>query len=191
MGGVSFIIYTNDINVNIDFINAFMSLKHRGPDDSNYLKISTDNLNNLNPSQLQTVQLKLSKDELRNYKQYNFILGYHRLSINDLSFNGTQPFEDPIIHKMLEYPDIRNRPQRQLICNGEIYNYNDLLSEYKFTDKNLSSNSDVEIILPLYIELHDIKDTLNKLDGEYAFILTENIKTFELKKLMYLHVEIF
>lgn len=182
MGGQTFIIYTNGINVNIDFINAFMSLKHRGPDDSNYITLSTDNLNDLNQHQMQTVHLRLTKDELRKYVQYNFIMGYHRLSINDLSYNGSQPFEDPIMYKLMEHPELRDRPPRQLICNGEIYNYNALKEEYKFGDKDLSSNSDVEIIMPLYIENNNIEECLLNLDGEFAFILTENIKTFELKK---------
>lgn len=181
MGGLTYIIYKNDINVNIDFINAFMSLKHRGPNDSNYIIVSTDNLNNLNAPQMQLVHLKLSKDELRKYVQYNFLIGYHRMSINDLSYNASQPFEDPIVHKILEYPELRNRPGRQLICNGEIYNYPDLKETNKYTDKDLSSSSDVEIIMPLYIN-YGIEETLNKLDGEFAFVLSENIKTFELKK---------
>lgn len=182
MGGFEFIIYTNDTTINIDFINSFMNTKHRGPDDSNYTSMSTDNLNNLSSVQQQTVQLSLSKDELRNYKQYNFIFGHHRLCINDASYNASQPFEDPIINKIMEYPDLRTRPDRRLMCNGEIYNYKELVTENGFTDKDLASTCDVEIILPLYIK-NGIEDTLAKLDGEYSFILTEGIKTFKLRNL--------
>lgn len=182
MGGFEFIIYTNDTTINIDFINSFMNMKHRGPDDSNYTSMSTDNLNNLSSVQQQTVQLSLSKDELRNYKQYNFIFGHHRLCINDESYNASQPFEDPIINKIMEYPDLRTRPDRRLMCNGEIYNYKELVTDNEFTDKDLTSNCDVEVILPLYIK-NGIEDTLEKLDGEYSFILTEGIKTFKLRNL--------
>lgn len=182
MGGFEFIIHTNDTNINIDFINSFMNMKHRGPDDSSYTNMSTDNLNNLSSSQQQTVNLSLSKDELRNYKQYNFIFGHHRLCINDESYNASQPFEDPIVYKLMEYPELRTRPDRRLMCNGEIYNYTELVNDNKLTDKDLTSKCDVEVILPLYIK-NGLEDTLNKLDGEYSFILTESIKTFKLRNM--------
>jgi asparagine synthase (glutamine-hydrolysing) len=182
MGGFEFIIHTNDTSINIDFINSFMNMKHRGPDDSSYTNMSTDNLNNLSSVQQQTVNLSLSRDELRNYKQYSFIFGHHRLCINDESYNASQPFEDPIVYKLMEYPELRNRPDRRLVCNGEIYNYTELVNENEFSDKNLASKCDVEVILPLYIK-NGLNDTLQKLDGEYSFILTENIKTFKLRNL--------
>lgn len=181
MGGFEFIIHTNDTVINIDFINSFMKTKHRGPDDSNYVITSTDNLNNLNITQQQTIHLNLSKDEIRTYKQYNFIFAHHRLCVNDTSYNATQPFEDPIINKIISYPELRSRPDRKLLCNGEIYNYSELNNFHKFTDKDLSSLCDVEIILPLYIK-DGLESTLEQLDGEYSFILTESIKTFQLNK---------
>ena len=50
-------------------------------------------------------------------------IGFHRLAINDLSENGNQPFiSDNVI----------------LICNGEIYNYKQLASDYNI---KLKSNS--------------------------------------------------
>lgn len=182
MGGFEFIIYTNDTSINIDFINSFMRMKHRGPDDSNFVILSSDNLNNLNQIQQQTIQLTLTKDEIMTYKQYHFVFAHHRLSINDNSYNATQPFEDPIINKIMTYPELRNRPDRRLLCNGEIYNYSELRDSYELTDKDLSSTSDVEVILPLYIK-NGLESTLEMLDGEYSFVLTENIKTFQLNKI--------
>lgn len=182
MGGFEFIIHTNDTKININMISSFMKMKHRGPDDSNYISTSTDNLNNLNTTQRQTIELSLTKDEIRTYTQYNFIFAHHRLFINDISYNATQPFEDPIVNKLLKYSELRTRPDRKLLCNGEIYNYQDLISLHQFTDKDLSSTCDVEIILPLYIK-DDLITMLNSIDGEYAFILTENIKTYQLSKL--------
>lgn len=179
MGGISLIISNN--NTNLDFVKSFMNIKHRGPDDSSYLTLSTDNLNNLSNIQQQTINLTLSKNELRLYKQYHFTLGYHRLCINDYTFNATQPFEDPIMNKILKYKDLQNRPLRKLICNGEIYNYNQLLNDNNFTDHDLSSSCDVEIILPLYIK-YGLEEMISKLDGEFAFCITENINTFELTK---------
>jgi asparagine synthase (glutamine-hydrolysing) len=182
MGGMSIIIYNNDSTINIDFVNSFMNIKHRGPNDSNYITLSTDNLNNLSNVQQQNVYLKLSKDELRTYKQYHFALGYHRLSINDISYNGTQPFQDPIMNKLLTYKDLQIRPSTTLMANGEIYNYKDLVLDNQFTDRDLSSTSDVEVILPLYIK-YGLIDTISKLDGEFTFCITENINTFELSKI--------
>ena len=181
MGGLTFIVYTDNTNINIDYINAFMNTKHRGVDDSNIVRLSTDNLNNLSNIQMQTINLRLSKDEIRRYKQYHFLLGYHRMSINDSTFNATQPFEDPIMNKLLKYPELRSRPNRRLMCNGEIYNYNELISVEEFSDGDLSSSCDVEVILPLYIK-YGITDTLEKLNGEFSFVITENINTFELDR---------
>jgi asparagine synthase (glutamine-hydrolysing) len=182
MGGFEFIIHTNDVNINIDMINSFMKMKHRGPDDSTYITMSTDNLNNLNNIQKNSIQLSLTKHDIRTYKQYSFIFAHHRLTINDTSYNASQPFQDPIPYELITYPELRNRPDRRLLCNGEIYNYNELKESNKFTDKDLSSMCDVEIILPLYIK-NGLQKTLDILDGEFSFILTENIKTFQLSKL--------
>ena len=176
MGGISFIIYS-DTNINIDFIKKFMEIKHRGISDSNHIIESSIDLNTLNNQQQQQVALDLSRNDIRTYIKYTFVLGFHRMCINDVSFNGTQPFEDPILNKLKSYPELRNRPNRKLICNGEIYNYTDLIKSNNFTDKDLCSSCDVEIILPLYIK-SDIVNTINNLDGEFAFVLTENIQTY-------------
>ena len=182
MGGLTFIIYVTGTNINIDFINAFVDTKHRGPDDSNIVRLSTDNLNNLSYTQQQQVYLHLTKDQIKTYKQYNFIFGYHRLSINDLSYNALQPFEDPIPYKMIKYSDLRSRPNRRLLCNGEIYNYQQLVTENEFADKDLASNCDVEIIMPMYIK-YGLEELLKQINGEFAFIITENLNTYELNKL--------
>lgn len=191
MGGISFIIYT-DTNISIDFIKKFMDIKHRGISDSAYITESSINLNTLNTQQQQQVSLDLSRNDIRTYKMYTFVLGFHRMSINDTSYNATQPFEDPIINKLKVYPELRTRPNRKLICNGEIYNYSSLVTTNEFTDKNLSSSCDVEIILPLYIkylEKYDnnsdlaIVNTINDLDGEFTFVLTENLQTYITKKI--------
>lgn len=184
MGGITFIIY-NNTNINIDFIKSFMGIKYRGINDTNYITESSIDLNALNVQQLNQVALKLSKNEIQTYKQYSFVVGFHRMCVNDMSFNGSQPFQDPILHKLLEYPELNTRPLRKLICNGEIYNYKNIITTNEFTDKDICSESDVEIILPLYIKYNldensntALIKTLNDLDGDFAFVLTENIKTF-------------
>jgi len=88
-----------------------------------------------------------------NYKLHDDLyLGFHRLSINDLSDNGLQP----MTHKNCD-----------LICNGEIYNFRELKQKYNFIT---TSDSDCEVILHMYNRL-GIKDTVQQLDGVFSFIL--------------------
>jgi len=89
----------------------------------------------------------------------NVFFGFHRLSINDLSELGDQPFsfESDGLH---------------LICNGEIYNYKELTNMYGFSTK---SNSDCEIILHMYKHF-GIEKTITSLDGVFAFIIYDESK---------------
>lgn len=90
------------------------------------------------------------------------ILGFHRLGIMDPSLNGDQPFSYLRSDGSSVY----------LICNGEIYNYKDLISLYNLSPK---SNSDCEVILEMYIKF-GIDKTVRELQGEFAFII------FDVKK---------
>ena len=85
-------------------------------------------------------------------KYLQMILGFHRLAINGLNSESNQPivFEDVV-----------------LICNGEIYNYKQI---YSSMGSKSTTNSDCEIIIHLYIK-YGIEQTLNMLDGVYAFVL--------------------
>ena len=83
------------------------------------------------------------------------VLGFHRLAINDLSPLGDQPM---------------TLGNNTLICNGEIFNYHDLLKENDFDYK---STSDCEIILHMY-DRYGITETVSKLDAEFAFILYDS-----------------
>ena len=87
----------------------------------------------------------------------NNIFGFHRLAINDLSDNGMQPF----IHDNI-----------YLICNGEIYNHNNLKEKYNI---NTISNSDCEVIIHLY-KLLGIEETCKLLDGVFSFVLYDKDK---------------
>ena len=60
------------------------------------------------------------------------IMGFHRLCIMDKSELGNQPFE---------------YNNKSLICNGEIFNYKEIIEEFKF---KCVSQSDCEVILHLY-----------------------------------------
>jgi asparagine synthase (glutamine-hydrolysing) len=87
--------------------------------------------------------------------QSNIFLGFHRLSIIDQTSNGNQPFNIDGIY---------------LICNGEIYNHNDLKIQNDFITK---SNSDCEIIIHMY-KKYGILETIKNLDGVFAFILYDS-----------------
>lgn len=180
MGAIHFVIY--DIKnppKNLDFITDFAKSKHRGP---NSTTVSRDFTQNLSKIDINMVKYTLSKREIQEYKQYAFISGFHRMSINDLSISGNQPFESPPMHKIYEYPELKSQPKRTLLCNGEIYNYDELKKSENFTDKDLTSNCDIEILLPMY-QKYGLEDTLKKINGDYSFILTENLNTYILKNI--------
>lgn len=175
----------------ISFTNSFMNMKSRGQDDTQLIYDQGPIISHMNENQIKAV---LSRRELSEYKTLYFTYGFHRMNVNDLSIDGSQPFEDPIVCKISQYPELRYRPKRRLLCNGEIYNYHDLLAKYDFTDKDLQSKSDVEIILPIYINhcetdkgdkgdhsANGLTECLKELDGDFSFVLTENTSTFDLK----------
>ena len=76
--------------------------------------------------------------------------GFHRLCVNDLSYNGNQPFENKNVSMM---------------CNGEIYNHKKLKEEYSVSSQ---SDSDCEVILHLY-EKSETLGFIKKLDGVFGF----------------------
>lgn len=89
-------------------------------------------------------------------EKYTFI--FHRLAIHDLSPQGDQPF-------IFEFDD---GYKIELMCNGEIYNYNNLLKTYNI---HVKSNSDCEVIGHLiYLFKFDIMNVLQVLRGEFSFI---------------------
>lgn len=97
-------------------------------------------------------------------KQSNVKIGHRRLSINDLSEMGNQPFSN-------ESETI------WLACNGEIYNYWDLRNELEKNGHFFQSNSDNEAIIHAYEEW-GLKKCLDKLYGMFSFVLwDENLKT--------------
>ena len=82
-------------------------------------------------------------------------LGFRRLSIIDLE-NGMQPFFSPDKSVVL-------------VCNGEIYNYQELRADIEKRGHRTSTNCDVEIILFLYLEYG--VECIKKLNGQFAFAL--------------------
>ena len=84
------------------------------------------------------------------------ILGFHRLSIMGLTPSGMQPFE---------------LDGSYVVCNGELYGFEkekELLKQKGYTFK---SDSDCEIILPMYFEYG--VDMFKRFDAEFACIIFE------------------
>ena len=105
-----------------------------------------------------TVQRLLSNFKLlknRGPDQYslhivrNCIIGFQRLAINDTTSNGMQPFQLDDTFTM---------------CNGEIYNYDELCSGF-----TLKSKSDCEV-LPHLIKKYGMEKAVSLLDGVFAMI---------------------
>lgn len=82
------------------------------------------------------------------------VFGFHRLAVNGLTAAANQPFE---------------ALRCKLICNGEIYNYKELIARYNL-DEQCVSNSDCEVIIHLYKRL-GMEAMLNELDGVFSMVL--------------------
>ncbi len=131
MCGIWAYLLHKNIELNHDkILNNFMNIKGRGPDSLKFF----------------------------HYKN-KYMIGFHRLSIMDISPNGNQPFE---------YYDESTETKYTCVCNGEIYNANSIISslnnEYKFT-----SSSDCEVLIPLYIKYKE--NMVNYLDGVFSIII--------------------
>ena len=123
----------NNFKDNIEIKNKFKQnlsiLQDRGPDESSIVEFD------------------------------NFLIGFNRLSINNIK-NGSQPFF--------------SKCKRYLICfNGEIVNYKELIEfllqkNIKMTDKN-----EAEVILELY--LYYGEECLSFLKGMFAFVIIDKI----------------
>ena len=93
---------------------------------------------------------------LLEYQHGRFV--FHRLAIVDQSEQGQQPFQ---------------KKETVVVCNGEIYNEPQLRPEYEAQSYPFQSTSDCEILLPLYEE-HGAKGMMERLDGEFAFVLYDS-----------------
>ena len=101
--------------------------------------------------QYMTEGSKRGPDSTTYYTDRHCYLGFHRLAINGLNKKSGQP---------LFYKNY------VLICNGEIFNYKDLIIKHHLSPL---TQSDCEVIVLLY-EIMGIK-CLNELDGEFSFVL--------------------
>lgn len=93
-------------------------------------------------------------DDTRILPLDNATLGFERLAIMGLDEKGMQPFE---------------RKGNYVVCNGEIYGFRKIKAELEKEGFRFESDSDCEIILPLY-EKYGV-DTFYMLDAEFALII--------------------
>lgn len=79
----------------------------------------------------------------------------------DPTQKGHQPFQD--------------QPTGNVImCNGEIYNYEELKTTYE-NSYVFKSESDCEVLVPMYKEL-GIQRLCQKLDAEFAVVIWDHVK---------------
>jgi asparagine synthase (glutamine-hydrolysing) len=88
----------------------------------------------------------------------NRVFGFHRLAINGQSSSADQPF---------------HLKGCRLICNGEIYNYRELIEIHNLQGEYVS-NSDCEIIIHLYRKIGVLR-MIQALDGVFAFVLYDEL----------------
>ena len=91
-------------------------------------------------------------------------VGFHRLAIMDDNFRSNQPYVLEEVDKTIVF-----------ICNGEIYNYKNLIQKY---DLDISSNSDCLTIPKLYLKFYHEKEKFielfeKEIKAEFAFVLLE------------------
>ena len=86
-------------------------------------------------------------------------MAFHRLAIMGLNAAGMQPF---------------SMGKSKLVCNGEIYGFRPLKRRLEALGYTFASDSDCEILLPLYHE-YGLK-MFSMLDAEYALVLYDGDK---------------
>jgi len=91
------------------------------------------------------------------YDNVNYVYGFQRLSINDLSSNGDQPMKTE---------------KSVLMCNGEIFNHLSLISKYDLVCK---SQSDCEVLLHLYDKGLFSPELFREINGDFAMFIDDTL----------------
>lgn len=111
-------------------------------------------------AQYEVVKTALAKtisrgpDDSRIVDTGNGFLGFNRLAIMGLNASGMQPF---------------GLDGSWVVCNGEIYGFRPMRELLKTKGYTFKSDSDCEILLPLYKEYGT--DMFRMLDAEYALVI--------------------
>ncbi len=98
-------------------------------------------------------------DGTRFYENKSFLLGFKRLAIMGLTIEGMQPF-------CLE--------DNAIVCNGEIYGFERFRSELRGKGYSFKSDSDCEVLLPLYKKYGC--NMFSLLDAEFACVIYDGKK---------------
>lgn len=127
-----FVGFTNFIGDNGDTLEKMMNrIRHRGPDSDG------------------------------KYVDENVAMGFRRLSIIDLSDNGSQPLFNEDRSLVLTF-------------NGEIYNYRELKEELLAAGHSFYTKTDSEVLLHGYEEWGE--ELLQRLRGMFAFVIYDKAK---------------
>ena len=95
------------------------------------------------------------------WQEDKITLGHRRLSILDLSDNGSQP---------MAYADGRY----MLVFNGEIYNFLEIRNKLIKKGYTFASDSDSEVLLASYVEWGD--SCVNEFNGMWAFAIWDRVE---------------
>jgi asparagine synthase (glutamine-hydrolysing) len=142
-----------------ELINYGNKIVHRGPDDTSFINIK---INDSYAQKKACSYEELQESGMTNenmIQENNLFIMFHRLAINGLNPESNQPFVNDGIY---------------LICNGEIFNFKNLINEHNLNSV-YKSESDCEVILHLYNK-YGIEETCKLLDGEFAFVLYDSNK---------------
>lgn len=152
MCGIVGLMGINEAVENYKEIDSMMKeMHHRGPNDSGICAYCND-------------ASFYSGEGTKMYipSAVRLIMGFKRLSIQDLSKAGHQPM-------------IYEKAGLILTYNGEIYNTEVLKKNLMEKGYSFLSHSDTEVLLYLILE-YGIEDAVKKLNGMYAFVLFDKRK---------------
>ena len=97
-------------------------------------------------------------DNSDSYSDDYISLGHTRLSIVDLSKKGNQPMYS-------------NDKRYIIVFNGEIYNFNELMSQLNY---NFTTTTDTEVVLASYLKWGE--KCVNYFNGMFAFAIWDSEK---------------
>lgn len=138
------------IQSNHQIVRMLEAQKHRGPDDSGIRLFSLENKSSeeIPHRELLTVS-----------GYYEGALGFNRLSILDLSFQGHQPMSSV--------------DGNVILClNGEVYNAFDFKDELVKDGFSFRSTTDTEVVLNLYLK-YGFDGMIKKLNGMFAIVIVD------------------
>lgn len=128
-------------------------IAHRGPDDSGYLFLETQN------GRFVSYREQDRESVLKEPCPARLGMGHRRLSIIDLSDKAHQPMKS-------------NDGRIWLVFNGALYNYIELREELKAAGYHFSSDSDTEVIIYAWRQWGE--ECLQRFNGMWAFALWDS-----------------